>query len=455
VNQDQPLPARGSRLELEIADLAFGGRGVARSGRFVIFVAGALPGERVVARIDRVRKGYAEASLIDILERSSERTEPRCRYYGECGGCVLQHHERTGQAIWKRRQIRALLQRIARIEDPPVEESIIAGETWRYRMRIDLDWRREGRNGVALGLHQAVDPATIVPIEECDLVSEPVNRIAAWLPRAAGSRGLQAWDPRRRTGLLRRTSLQEAPGSGEIVVTMETGRGDPPALGELAADLVRRFPRVVGVIRHELDRGGAPVEDSILIGRDHVNVEVEGDRLQVPAGGFFQPNRSGSARLRQEVVRSALPLSGASVLELFCGAGFLSLSLAREAEEVVGVEGSRESLAAARANAARAALGNCRFIHQEAGAALPELLQRRWDVVVLDPPRVGLTFDVARALATGAAPRLVYVSCDPATLARDLRILLVEGSYRLDSVVPIDLFPHTQHVECVARLSRG
>ena len=455
MNQDQPLPTRGSHLELKIADLAFGGRGVARSGRFVVFVAGALPGERVVARIDRIRRGYAEASLVDILDRSAERTSPRCRHYGECGGCVLQHHDRSGQAIWKQRQVRSLLQRIARIEDPPVEEAVITGETWRYRTRIDFDWRRDERNGVVLGLHQAANPAVIVPIEQCDLVSELVNRIATWLRGAARSRRLQAWDPRRRTGFLRRTSLQEAPGSGEIIVTLETGRGEPPALGELAADLVRRFPRVVGVMRHEVDRGGAPIEDSILIGRDYVNVDVEGDRLQVPAGRFFQPNRSGCARLRQEVVRSARPLSGASVLELFCGVGFLSLALAREADEVVGVEGSREACAAARANVARAALGNCRFIHQETGAALPELLQRRWDVVVLDPPRVGLTSGVARTLAAGSAPRLVYVSCDPATLARDLRILLIEGTYRVDTVLPIDLFPHTQHIECVVHLSRA
>jgi len=455
VNQDQALPARGSRIELEIVDLAFGGRGVARSGRFVVFVAGALPGERVIARVDRVRRGYAEASLIELLDRTTDRIEPRCRYYGECGGCVLQHQSRAGQALWKQRQIISLLQRIARIEAPKVLETIIAGETWRYRMRIDLDWRSQGRNGVALGLHQAANPDVIVPIEECDLVSDTVNRITSWLPRAAASRRLQAWDPRRRTGLLRRTSLQEAPESGEIVVTMETGRGDPPALTELAADLVRRFPRVVGVARHELDKEGTPVEDSILFGRDHVNVEVDGDRLQLPAGGFFQPNSSGCARLRQEVVRSAAPLSGASVLELFCGVGFLSLSLAREADQVVGVEGARESCAAARINAARATLGNCRFIHQEVGAALPELLQKSWDVLVVDPPRVGLTSGMARTLATSGAPRLVYVSCDPATLARDLRIIMVEGNYRLESVQPIDLFPHTQHIECIARLSHA
>lgn len=455
MTQDQPLPARGSRLELEIVDLAFGGRGVARSGRFVVFVAGALPKERVIARIDRVRRGYAEASLIEVLDRSAERIQPRCRHYGECGGCVLQHQARQGQALWKQRQVSSLLQRIARIEAPPVGETITAGETWRYRMRIDLDWRREGRNGAILGLHQAVNPDTIVPIEECELVSETVNRIAAWLPRAAASRGLQAWDPRRRTGLLRRTSLQQAPGSEEIVVSLETGRGDPPALAELAADLVRRFPRVVGVVRQELDREGTPVEDSILFGRDRINVEVDGDRLQLPAGAFFQPNGSGCARLRQEVVLGAAPLSGASVLELFCGVGFLSLALARAAEQVTGVEGARESCAAARINAARATLTNCRFIHQEVGAALPELLRSAWDVLVVDPPRVGLTSGMARALAASGAPRLVYVSCDPATMARDLRIIMVEGRYRLDSVLPLDLFPHTQHIECVARLSHA
>ena len=448
-------PRRGEDLTIDIVDLAFGGRGVGRVSGFVVFVEGALAGERVRARVARVKSGYAEAVVTHVVSASPERTDPPCRHYGVCGGCDLQHLSPAGQAEAKGRQLRAMLQRLAGLADPPVAPAVLAGDSTAYRFRMDFDWSTGADGGPILGLHRAGHPEEIVPLDRCLLMPDEANRIRACVADRSRRLGLSAWDPRRRRGLLRRLGLQMARGTPEILITLETGRGDPPALGELGRDLARSFPRVVGVVRREFDRFDRPAGESILVGRDHLFEDVEGDRLKVPAGAFFQPNSTGAARLRGEALAALEAGPHASVLELYCGVGFFTLPAARRSRHVTGLDVSREAVAAARDNAARAGLGNVRFLCGDVENSLPELLRDTGpDAVLIDPPRSGLPRAAARAIAAAAVRRLVYVSCDPATLARDIRLLGAEGGLTLVSVTPLDLFPQTHHLECVARLER-
>src|SRR2546425_1151068 len=284
---------------------------------------------------------------------------------------------------------------------------------------------------------------------------EPVNQIRTLFARRAAESGLSSWDARRRRGLMRRLGIQMARATGEILITLETGRGDPPGLLEVARAAARAFPRIVGVVRREFDRGGRLVGVSILHGRDHLFEEVEGDRFKIPAGAFFQPNATAGALLREGVAKEMETGSGDCILELYCGVGFFTLPLARRSRQVVALDSSREAVTAARDNAARAGATNTRFLCGDAGDALPALLgENRFDAVLVDPPRVGLPPSAALALARAAVPRLLYVSCDPSTLARDLKVLAREGRWGPRSVVSLDLFPQTHHVECVARLER-
>jgi 23S rRNA (uracil1939-C5)-methyltransferase len=445
----------GEEVVVDIIDLAYGGRGVARVAGFVLFVAGALPGESVRARVTRSRAGYADGVCVEVLRPSRDRVTPPCGHYDVCGGCDLQHLAPAAQARAKGAQVRGLLARVAGLTDPPVSEAATAGDPYFYRFRMDFDWCRAG-GAPALGLHRRGRPAEVVPITRCHLLPDPGDRILAFLTSEAAVRRLEPWDRRLHRGLLRRVGLQAARATGEILVTLETGRGDPPALGLLARDLVRRFPRVVGVVRREIDKSGRRVGESILAGRDHLFEVVEEDRFKVPHGAFFQTNSQAFARLRREVMAALEPRADEAILELYGGVGFFTLAVARIASEVTTVEGSRESAAAARDNAAAAGLGNVRVVCREVGEALPDLLaERPWGAILLDPPRAGLPPAAARALAASRVRRLVYVSCDPGTLARDLRILIGEGGYRLERVGPLDLFPQTGHVECVARLARG
>lgn len=440
---------------MEIEDLAFGGQGVARVSGFVVFVTNALPGEVARVRIHRLRHGYAEGECLEILVPSPDRVAPPCRYFGECGGCDLQHLSRQGQANAKARQVAALLQRVAGLAAPPVREGVLPGDPTAYRFRIDFDWGRRPGGIAALGLHRCGRPEEIVPVETCLLVPEAANRIRAQLARGAAELNLMPWDPRRRRGLLRRAGIQIARATGEILITLETGRGDPPALLDLARRAVRAVPRIVGVVRREFDRHDRSVCESILHGRDHLFEDVDGDRFKIPAGAFFQPNATTWSALRRTVLDELSPGPGETILELYSGVGFFTLPLARRCREVVALDGSREAVAAARDNAARAEIGNIRFVCRAAEVALPGILgEAHFDAIVLDPPRTGLPPALSRALARAAVGRVVYVSCDPATLSRDLKILTGEGGHRVQSVVPLDLFPQTHHVECVVRLQR-
>jgi len=444
----------GTELVVPIVDLAVGGRGVARVDGFVLFVEGALQGETARVRVDRVRRGFAEGTAVAILQPSPERTVPPCEHYDACGGCDLQHLAAPAQAEAKRAQVASLLKRIAGLKDVDVPPAVLSPEPFGYRFRMDFDWRPATR-GPILGLHRRGRAASIVSIRRCLLTSDTVNEMLAWLTREAASRRLSAFDPRRRRGLLRRASFQEARGTGERLVTLETGRGEPGAMAQLAAALTRRFPATVGVVRLEHGRAGVAGIASILAGRDFLYEDLEGDRFRIPAEAFFQPNPSGSLAVRRHAVE-ALGLSGrGSLLELYCGVGFFTLAAARKASRIVAIESSPIACAAGRDNAARAGAAHCRFVTSDVETALPGLLHEAWEAVLLDPPRVGLPRGVAEALARDGPVRIVYVSCDPATLARDLSILTGAGRYRVIRVTPYDLFPQTHHVECVAEITSG
>jgi 23S rRNA (uracil1939-C5)-methyltransferase len=443
----------GDQVEVQVTDLALEGRGVARVEGLVLFVDGALPGETVRASVRRVRRGFAEAETVAVLAPSRDRVVPPCPYVHECGGCDLQHLRPEAQAAGRSRQIEAALRRIGGIAEPRVRDTVIPFEPWGYRFRMDFDWR-PGPSGPILGLHHRSRPGEVVSIARCLLAGEQTGGILAWLPEQAARARLAAFDPERERGLLRRVSVQEARGTREILVSLETGRGDPPALGELARALMRRFPRVVGVARTEVGRDGRPAGSSILEGRDFLHEELEGDRFRVPAEAFFQPNPIGSLAVRRHAVAALGLRPGALLLELYGGVGFFTMAAARAGARIVVVEASSAACAAGRENLAAMTGPQCRFVRSDVAAALPGLVGEPWDAILLDPPRTGLALEAARELSRTRAASLVYVSCDPATMARDVRVLVGSGGYRLDEVTPFELFPQTQHVECVAVLRR-
>lgn len=438
----------GEVLDLEVTDLAWGGLGVGRtSGGFVVFVEGGLAGERVRARIGRVRRGHAEARCEQVLRASPDRVVPPCRHYGTCGGCDLQHLDRPAQTAARRGQVAALLQRIAGCSPDLVGDTVAVEGAGPYRFRMDFD-RGPGPDGSpVLGLHRIGDPAVLEPVRDCLVLPEPGNRVRDRIDAT-----LRGFDP---PVAVSRVSIQAAPGGSEILVTLALDSPPAPVARELAREILSGNLGVIGVVGTWSPGRDARPRFITLAGRDFLEIEVEADRLRVPSGAFFQPNTRGWVLLRRQVIDLLEPQVSDRILELYCGVGFFTLPVARRAAAVVAVEGLRAAVAAVRDNLARSGLDNVQVVGREVASAIPDLFRgRKFDAVLIDPPRAGLARRTAEFLSRVPVGRMVYVSCDPGTLARDLKILTSRGGFRAGRVVPVDLFPHTHHVECVARLDR-
>jgi len=454
-NRAQPPVKKGEEIALTIDRLAYGGRGVGRLDGFVVFVPGTAPGDRVRARPWRVKSGYAEADLVAVDSPSKHRTAPPCPHFGPCGGCVWQHVEYAAQAAAKESIVRESLAHLAGARDTPVGTIIAMSDPWRYRNKMEFTFHPDG----VLGLHRRGAFDRIARVDACLLQSGAANAILSAMRAFAETSGLSRYAPRDRTGLLRQLVIREAAGTGEIMVALVTSGPEVPGLQGLADRLVEAEPRIASVL-HAVNSGpsdGVPLAGiTALAGRAHIVEVVDGLRFRVGLETFFQTNTAQAERLVQVVDGLASLAGGETVYDLYCGVGMFSLALARRAARVHGVEIVPSATEAARENAALNGLANVEFATGDVRKVLPEIRRRTDapDLVLLDPPRSGAGSRVIRRIVECGAPRIIYVSCNPTTLAPDLKDLLAAG-YAVRAVQPLDLFPHTYHVECVALLERA
>jgi 23S rRNA (uracil1939-C5)-methyltransferase len=435
-------PRRGEELELEIDSLAYGGRGVARANGYVVFVAGGLPGDRVRARLDKAKRGYAEGSAIELLRPSEERVPLTCEHEGEpCPGAAWQELPYERQLSHKSRQVDDALRRIGGLDGFELEPAEPAVERWRYRNKLEYSFGdRDGE--VALGFHARGRWDRILDVDDCRLASEPNNaarnRVRAW----ARDAGLPGYDLPAETGVLRNLIVREGRRTGQIQTRLVT---TPAAIPRPPVDL------------HTTIEGPAGGTDGPTgaLGREHLEEELGGLRLRISPGAFFQTNTEMAERL-YAVATEYAGLSGHERLfDLYCGIGTIGLAMAGRAGEVWGIEAVDEAVRDAEGNAARNAIANARFVRGDARVAIRPLLERagRPDIVVVDPPRAGLSKKVVRRVIECGAGRIVYVSCNPTTLAPNAA-QLAEAGYRLRRVRPVDMFPQTPHIECVALLEK-
>jgi 23S rRNA (uracil1939-C5)-methyltransferase len=435
-------PRRGAELTLDIETLAYGGRGVARADGYVVFVGGGLPGDRVRARLTKARRHYAEARVVELVRPSGERVAERCLHDGEpCPGAPWQALPYELQLSHKRDQVAESLERLGGLSGFELEPPEPAGEQWRYRNKLEYSFgEREG--DLALGFHARGRWDLILDVDDCQLASErnneARNRVRAWAREA----GVPAYDRREQAGVLRNLVVREGRRTGQVQTRLVTS----------AAAIPRPPVDLHTVI--EGPSGGTGGETGAL-GREHLEEELCGLRLRISPAAFFQTNTEMAERL-YAVVREYARLTGTERLfDLYCGIGTIGLVLAAAAGEVWGVESVPEAVADAEENARRNGIANVRFVPGDARGAIRPLLEQAGppDVVVVDPPRAGLSKKVVRRVIECGAPRIVYVSCNPTTLAPNAA-QLGEAGYRLLRVRPVDMFPHTPHIECVALLER-
>ncbi len=443
-------PTRGDQLELTIDSLAFGGAGVARLDGYVVFVSGGMPGDRVRAIVGKSKRAYAEARAVDILQAGPDRIEPQAEHPG--APWQVLGYERQLQI--KQEQVDDALRRLGRLQSYTLEPIMPAIEQWRYRNKLEYSFGSDPSGGLVCGFHAPGRWEEIVEVNDCLLASEHGNamrqRIVAWCQE----QGLSAYDRRSGEGLLRNLVVREGRRTGQLQARLVTAGGelDRDSLAEAARPLDGLLWTRTDALA-ESTQGG---ETELLLGSDRFDEEIGGLQVEISSQAFFQTNTEMAERLYGLALEYAEPTGMERVYDLFCGIGTIGLLFAPRVAEVWGLEILQEAVADAIANAKHNEIENARFFAGDVRLALRELVAEagRPDLLVVDPPRAGLSQKVVRRIIEAGPKRIVYVSCNPTTLAPNAA-QLVEAGYELVRVRPVDMFPQTPHIECVAQLVRG
>jgi 23S rRNA (uracil1939-C5)-methyltransferase len=449
-------PKRGETLELVVDDLAFGGEGVGRADGYVVFVRGGLPGDRLRVRLTEARARFGRATIDAVLVPSPDRVDAPCPYFGRCGGCRLQHLAYPAQLAFKEKQVRDCLTRLGGLPPFELRPIVPAPTAYGYRNKMEFTVAGPGAN---IGLHEAERYDVVLDIDRCLLQSEAMNTLLDEFRQQVRRRALTVWEPKTEQGLLRFVAIREGQRTGEAMVNVVASAPDVGALVPVADALRARVPGTTSVMLNVNDKKASVAvgsEEHLLLGRDHITEALGGVAFRVSAGSFFQTNTAQAERLFALVIEACALAGDETVLDLYSGTGAISLLLAGRARHVYGVELAPAAVADAVRNAQANGIANCTFLAGEVRHVLPALMADgvRPSVVVADPPRAGFHPKALAALAALAPPRIVYVSCNPATLARDVGDLARHG-YRPEWVQPVDMFPQTPHIEAVARLTRA
>ncbi len=440
-------PARGAELELRIDSLAYGGSGVARSDGYVVFVQGGIPGDRVRAVVQKSKRAYAEARAVEVLEPSPDRIAPIADHPG--APWQVLPYER--QLEVKQAQVDDALRRIGRLDDFGLEPIVPAVEQWRYRNKLEYSFGADESSQLICGFHSPGRWDQIVAVRDCMLASDAGNAARDAILKWCRAAGLDAYDRRSGTGFLRNLVVREGRRTGQLQVRLITSPGEldrdglAQAVGPATSVL---WTQTAGVA--ETTQGG---QTELLAGAEKLEEELSGMRLLISPEAFFQTNTEMAERLYSLAIERAQLRGFERVYDLYCGIGTIGLLMAPRAAEVWGLELVEEAIADAIANAGANEIDNARFFAGDVRLAMRELVSRAGtpEVLVVDPPRAGLSQKIVRRIIEAAPRRIVYVSCNPTTLAPNAA-QLVEAGYELRRVTPVDMFPQTPHIECVALL---
>ncbi|MBQ4152119.1 MAG: 23S rRNA (uracil(1939)-C(5))-methyltransferase RlmD [Schwartzia sp.] len=445
---------KGQSIEINIERLGTGGEGVGRVDGFTVFVQGALPGEKVEAVIETVKKNYAAGKLLRIIEESKDRTVPQCPIYKECGGCQLQHLSYEAQLKMKKQQVIDALVHIGGQKDVPVHETL-GSAPWNYRNKMQFPVGLEKGKAVigcfAQGSHD------IINTENCLIQKEENNIIAAVMREAVEKYHIPVYNEDKHTGVLRHV-MGRVGKDGSVMVVLVTAKEELHHAKEIVKLLRARIPKLVSVQQNIQTYHNNVIlgrKTNILWGKPTILDSIGALTFHISARSFFQVNTEQAEVLYNKALEYAALTGKETVIDAYCGTGTISLFLAQRARRVYGIEIVAPAIRDAEKNARDNHIRNAEFIVGDATAVMPRLYKEgiRPDVIVVDPPRAGCTPVVLETIARMNPTRIVYVSCNPASLARDLKILEDLG-YKAKEAQPVDMFPQTSHVETVARIEK-
>jgi 23S rRNA (uracil1939-C5)-methyltransferase len=461
---------KGTEVNLTIESLAYGGKGVARIDNFVIFVKNAIPGQTVRALIYKKRKGFAEARPLEILTESADAILPKCQHFTYCGGCTIQQLDYAKQVLQKAQQVVDIFQRQLGLSDFKINEIVPADPIFHYRNKMEFSFSNRrwilpdepeiNHPDFALGLHIPGRFDKILDIKECLLHPALGNEILNVVRDLALKYKLKPYDQKTHIGFLRHLVLRFGSMTNQVMVNLVTSFENPDLLEPLVSGLLEKFPGINTLINtintKKADTAYGDYE-IVLHGSGTIFDKIGQLEFEISSNSFFQTNSYQAAKLYDKVKQAAALKGDEIVYDLYCGTGTISLSLASEAKAVHGFEMISTAVEDAMRNAVSNGIGNCYFHKSNLDTffkhSRTDLNIDDPDVIVIDPPRQGMHKDMTEIIPKWNANRIVYVSCNPTTQARDIDILLQSG-YKLGSVDMVDMFPHTPHIETVAMLER-
>ena len=453
---------------VEIADVAAEGKSLARVEDMVVFIPFGAPGDIADVKLDKKKKSYAEGHIVNLRKPSEIRVEPRCAHFSVCGGCKWQHLPYDFQIASKQRQVEDALERIAKVELPPVNPILGSEHVWEYRNKMEYTFSNRAwltfeqlNSGLdfpdrdAAGFHIPGAFDKVLDIVRCHLQEDFSNRLRLFIKEYAKSKGYTFYDLKNHNGLLRTLMVRTA-STGQKMAVVSFGEESSEKIADVMDAVAAEFPEITSLTYVVNTKVNDTIGDLDIVtyrGQSYLEEEMEGLRFRVGPKSFYQTNSAQAYRL-YSVARDFAGLSGDElVYDLYTGTGTIACFLARDVKRVIGIEYVPEAIEDAKVNASINGLDNTLFFAGDMKDVLTaDFISEHGkpDVMIVDPPRAGMHEDVVNVILDAAPRRIVYVSCNPATQARDIAML--DGKYRVTAVQPVDMFPHTHHVENVVRL---
>ncbi|OIJ13640.1 23S rRNA (uracil-5-)-methyltransferase RumA [Anaerobacillus alkalilacustris] len=442
-------------VEVTIEDLTHEGAGVAKIDGYALFIPKALPGERARVKVIKVNKGYGFGKLVEVLEKSDERIDDiPCPIFQNCGGCQLQHLSYEGQLKQKQKQVRDVLERIGKITDVTVHPTLGMSDPWRYRNKAQVPFaEREG--GLIAGFYQERSHE-IIDMNACLIQHEENDKVVQAVKEVASKFGVRGYDEKKHKGTLRHVVARYGVNTGQLMVVLVTRSKELPNKTKLIEGIREQLPNVTSIVQNINTKRTNVIfgdQTDVLWGEEYIYDTIGDVKFAISARSFYQVNPGQTKVLYDKALEYAKLNGSETVIDAYCGIGTISLFLAQKARHVYGVEIVPEAIDDAKRNAKLNGMTNVDFAVGGAEKVIPWWYTQgiRADTIVVDPPRKGCDEALLDTIIKMKPKRVVYVSCNPATLARDLRVL-EDGGYKTVEVQPVDMFPHTTHCEAVARI---
>ena len=455
MTKSAPPVQKNQQIELTFEDLTHDGSGVGKVNGYPLFVPYALPGETAKVKVIKVNKKYGFGRLVEVTKKSEHRVDPPCNVFYKCGGCQIQHLDYEMQLEMKRNQVKNALKKIGHIEGIPIHPTIGMEDPWRYRNKVQIPVGT--KNGELItGFYRMRSHDIIDDMERCIITEEANDEMIDVVREIANDLGIPAYDEINHRGVLRHIMVRSGKVTKQLMVVIVTRKEKVPQLDELVSILKEKHPEITSIIQNiNPDKTNVILgrKTKVLHGEEYIYDEIDGVRFAISAKSFYQVNPIQTEKLYKKALEYADLSGNETVIDAYCGIGTISLFLAQKAKKVYGVEIVPEAISDAKENAKLNNMDNVEFFVGQAEKVMPwwQAQGLKPDVIVVDPPRKGCDEDLLHAMLQMKPKRIVYVSCNPSTLARDLKIL-EEGGYKTREAQPVDMFPQTMHIEVVTVL---